>query len=149
LTSTIEGSLGVGARKTPRSTNDDRRFWSDAMAKSSHQVLLSQLLRSPSEVSHRGWVPAADVYELHSGWMIKVELAGIRPEDVTVTLDGDVLRVVGHRRDWVVHETQNCHSLEISYARFERRFRLPRLHEKARIVTDYRDGMLLVKVLSQ
>ncbi len=117
------------------------------MAKSSHPLFLSHLLRSPTEVSHHGWVPAADVYELHAGWMIKVELAGIRPKDLSVTLDGDVLRIVGHRRDSVARETRGCRSLEISYARFERRFDLASVPDGSQIVTEYHDGMLLVKVL--
>ena len=117
------------------------------MAKSSHQAFLRHLLFRPPEVAHHGWVPAADVYELHVGWMIKVELAGIRPQDVSVTLDGDILRIVGRRRDSVAHETRGCRSLEISYERFERRFDLSGVPDGSRIVTEYRDGMLLVKVL--
>ncbi len=88
------------------------------MARSSHQTYLKHLLWNSPDVGRHGWVPAADVYDLHHGWMIKVELAGIRPQDVSVTLDGDVLRVVGRRRDWVAHETRGCRSLEISYQRF-------------------------------
>jgi HSP20 family protein len=117
------------------------------MAKSSHQAFLKHLLLSSSDISHHGWVPAADVYELHAGWMIKVELAGIRPQDVSVTLDGDILRIVGRRRDWVAHETRGCRSLEISYERFERRFDLADVPDGSRIITEYRDGMLLIKVL--
>jgi HSP20 family protein len=117
------------------------------MAKSSHQAYLRQLLTRQPEVAQHGWVPAADVYELHAGWMIKVELAGIRPQDVSVTLDGNILRVVGRRRDWVAHETRGCRSLEISYARFERNFDLSAVPDGSRIFTEYRDGMLLVKVL--
>jgi HSP20 family protein len=117
------------------------------MAKSSHQALLKHLLFRPPEVAHHGWIPAADVYELHAGWMIKVELAGIRPQDVRVTLEGDMLRIVGSRRDWVAQETRGCHSLEISYERFERSFDLAGVPSGSRITTEYRDGMLLIKVL--
>ncbi|HXY37384.1 MAG TPA: Hsp20/alpha crystallin family protein [Planctomycetaceae bacterium] len=117
------------------------------MAKPSHQAFLRHLLLRPPDVAHHGWVPAADVYELHAGWLIKVELAGIRPQDVTVTLEGDVLRIVGRRRDWVAHEARGCRSLEISYERFERTFDLGGIPQGSRIVTEYRDGMLLIKVL--
>jgi HSP20 family protein len=117
------------------------------MARSSHQNILKQLLLQSAKISHHGWVPAADVYELHAGWMIKIELAGVRPQDLTVTLDGDILRVVGRRRDWVAHETRGCRSLEISYERFERSFDLAGVPDGSRILTEYRDGMLLVKVL--
>ena len=119
------------------------------MAKTSHQAYLRHLLFRPPDVAHHGWVPAADVYELHAGWMIKVELAGIRPQDVSVTLDGDMLRIVGRRRDWVAHETRGCRSLEICYERFERRFDLAGIPDGSQIITEYHDGMLLVKVLPE
>ena len=119
------------------------------MAKSSHQTYLKHLLWNAPDVGRHGWVPAADVYELQHGWMIKVELAGIRPQDVSVTLDGDVLRVVGRRRDWVAHETRGCRSLEISYERFERSFDLTNVPDGSHITTEYRDGMLLIRVIPQ
>jgi HSP20 family protein len=117
------------------------------VTKSSHQAALRHFLFRSPDVAQHGWIPAADVYELHAGWMIKVELAGIRPQDVSVTLEGDMLRIVGRRRDWVAHETRGCRSLEISYERFERRFNLAGVPDGSRITSEYRDGMLLIKVL--
>jgi HSP20 family protein len=95
------------------------------------------------------WLPAADVYETASGWIVKLELAGVRPEDISVAVQGNMLRIGGRRRDWVVHETQCCRSLEISYERFERRFELSGVLERGQISTEYRDGMLLVKISTE
>ena len=52
-----------------------------------------------SRPSGRLWCPAADVYRSKDGWIVKVDLAGIKPADVDVTLDNDVLRISGSRRD--------------------------------------------------
>jgi HSP20 family protein len=95
------------------------------------------------------WLPAADVYETASGWIVKLELAGVQPEDISVAVQGNMLRIGGRRRDWVVHETQCCRSLEISYERFERRFELSGGLERGQIATEYRDGMLLVKISTE
>ena|ERR1700685_1893702 len=95
------------------------------------------------------WLPAADVYEIASGWIVKLELAGVRPEDIQVSVEGDVLRIRGRRRDWIVHETRCCRSLEICYERFERRFELSDGLENHRIDVEYRDGMLLVTISSE
>jgi HSP20 family protein len=95
------------------------------------------------------WLPAADVYETASGWIVKLELAGVRPEDIGVSVHGKILQITGRRRDWIVHETQCCRSLEISYERFERRFELSGGLERGRITTEYRDGMLLVKISTE
>jgi HSP20 family protein len=106
----------------------------------------SDLSWSKTGIRRHYWLPAADVYEIASGWIVKLELAGVRPEDIDVTVEGNLLRIRGRRRDWIVHETQCCRSLEICYERFERQFELSGGLEQGRIETQYRDGMLLVKI---
>jgi HSP20 family protein len=103
--------------------------------------------RHATDVRGQFWVPAADVYQIPSGWIVKLELAGVRPEDVEVTVEGQSLWVRGSRRDCVVSESQSCRSLEISYHRFERRFELPDHLERGRVMTQYQDGMLLLTIL--
>jgi len=109
----------------------------------------SDLLWSKTGIRSHFWLPAADVYEIASGWIVKLELAGVRPEDIDVTVEGKVLRIRGRRRDWIVQETKCCRSLEICYERFERRFELSGGLERGRITTEYRDGMLLVKIATE
>lgn len=107
---------------------------------------LSELLAGSAEIRRHFWMPAADVYETASGWIVKLELAGVRPQDIDVTSSGNLLRIRGRRRDWIVHETRCCRSLEICYERFERLFELTGGLEEGTITTEYRDGMLLVKI---
>ncbi|MBV9126219.1 MAG: Hsp20/alpha crystallin family protein, partial [Planctomycetes bacterium] len=45
------------------------------------------------------WRPAVDVYRTRQGWRVKFELAGVRPEDITLTVHGRRLTVQGVRRD--------------------------------------------------
>ncbi|MBO0723199.1 MAG: Hsp20/alpha crystallin family protein [Blastocatellia bacterium] len=92
------------------------------------------------------WCPQADVYRGPQGWLIKFDLAGVRPEDVEVSFDGSVLTVSGIRRDLFVEEGYHNYSMEISYSHFERGIRLPDDLNSAYVTTDFRDGMLLVKV---
>ncbi len=93
------------------------------------------------------WQPAADVYRVRSGWLLKIELAGVPRDEVRVTISGRRVVVAGQRRDWC-HEDdfRECQSLEITYSPFERGFELPRDLDRAQILTDYRDGMLLVRI---
>jgi len=95
------------------------------------------------------WMPAADVYETASGWIVKLELAGVRPQDISVTVSDNLLHIRGRRRDWIVQETRCCRSLEICYEQFERVFELSGGLEDGEITTEYRDGMLLVKISTE
>ena len=48
---------------------------------------LIQGLLAPGEppLQSIGWRPAADVYRVRDGWLVKFDLAGVRPEDVEVS----------------------------------------------------------------
>jgi HSP20 family protein len=97
------------------------------------------------------WQPRADVYRMPGGWLVKLELAGVRLEDVELTARGSLLMVQGTRRDVHVREVLpcHCHSLEIEYSRFERILELPGISENAEIVASCRDGMLILKIVTE
>jgi HSP20 family protein len=92
------------------------------------------------------WRPAADVYGIPGGWLVKVELAGVRGEEVRVLTQGRLLVVRGRRRDATCGRDLSCYRMEIVYSEFERVLELPADLERARVGTEYRDGMLLVTV---
>jgi HSP20 family protein len=87
-----------------------------------------------------------DMYRTQDGWAIKLELAGVRLQDMALTVQGTQLRVAGLRCDWNVEAGWRQHAMEIAYNRFERIITLPCDLEQARITVDYRDGMLLLRV---
>lgn len=90
------------------------------------------------------WTPRADVYRTPSGWVVKVDLAGVKPADVEVTISGELVRVSGVRRDYFVERGYRHHSMEISYSRFERRIRLPSPASDLALKTEFAEGMLIV-----
>jgi HSP20 family protein len=102
--------------------------------------------RRPSRPSGRLWNPAADVYRTHDGWIVKVDLAGIRSADVEVAIDGQLLRISGLRRDSVCGEGVSHYQLEITYSRFEKIVQFPCSIEHATITRDYRDGLLILQL---
>lgn len=92
----------------------------------------------------RLWYPSADVYKTREGWVVKVELAGVSPDEVEIQIAGDQLYITGCRRDGSCSETVFCHQMEISYSRFEKTIRFPCPVEGATVEANYRDGLLLV-----
>jgi len=108
------------------------------------RVLRTALFGPPAD--YLGWQPLLDIYELKDGWLVKADLAGVRPDEVTVTLDGRVVRIGGVRHDLCVEEGCCHYRMEIAYSRFERAVELPVDPGAATIQTDYRDGMLLVRI---
>src|SRR2546428_1260764 len=92
------------------------------------------------------WRPAADIYRTPEGWIVKLELAGVRQEDVNVVANGSELFISGVRRDRFVEEGWSHHSMEITYSHFERVIELPCDLERASVSIEGHDGLLLVRV---
>lgn len=92
------------------------------------------------------WQPLADVYRTHNGWLIKCELAGVRPEDVKLVIQGSRLTIQGTRLDCCIEENWCHYRMEISYCHFERTIELPADLERAHVTSEYQYGMLLVRI---
>jgi HSP20 family protein len=98
------------------------------------------------------WVPAVDVYRISSGWVVKADLAGVRPEDTHIAVDGRRLTIRGVRRDRIFNELlcsgQECvvERMEIAYSAFERTIELPSDLSGADVAAATRDGMLLLTI---
>lgn len=95
------------------------------------------------------WQPSADVYRTKDGWLVKFDLAGVKIADVMVTLRGRRLIVSGIRRDSFLEEGSTHYSMEISYNRFERSLILPANLENARVTIAAREGLLLVRMITE
>lgn len=92
------------------------------------------------------WEPDADIYRSRCGWLVKLDLAGVRRSDVTVEVAGRRLAVRGRRRDLVVSEDWSHYSMEIAYSDFERIIEMPCDLRRAAVNAELLDGMLLVYV---
>ena len=95
------------------------------------------------------WAPSADVYRTQDGWLLKFDLAGVRLEDITVNVRGRYVSVSGVRRDSVIEEGCSYYAMEISYNRFERLIEMPANLENSRVSLEARDGLLLVRVITE
>jgi HSP20 family protein len=90
------------------------------------------------------WRPAIDVFETEKAVVVRVELGGVRSQDVKVTVDGDVLRIQGARRVPSGEAVVRLHRLEIAFGRFERTIRIVIPFERERVNASLEDGFLTV-----
>jgi HSP20 family protein len=106
----------------------------------------SYFLPTASPAAETTWQPSVDVYRCEEGWLVKCDLAGVRPEDIHTKFHGRRLTISGVRRDLSLVTGHRAYSLEIAYDRFERTIELPCDFERVNLQVDYRDGMLLVAI---
>lgn len=100
--------------------------------------------------SGRFWYPPVDIHETAEALQVKVELAGVKPEELNVSLapDDRILTISGMRKEppGEHRDRLRCHQLEIYFGPFERAIALPPSIQVRRddITANYRDGFLLV-----
>ncbi len=92
------------------------------------------------------WVPNTDVYETEDGLVVKVELAGMRREDLELSVEGNQLRISGQRSDERRPAQRRFLVMEINYGAFERAIDLPPGFDLANARASYQNGFLRVDV---
>ena len=96
--------------------------------------------------SGRLWLPAADVYQVEDGWVVKVELAGVAAEDVEIEVQGNLLYIVGCRKDRSCAAGVNYHQMEITYSRFEKALKFPASIEGVKLDHMFENGLLIIRL---
>lgn len=90
------------------------------------------------------WVPPVDVLEEADAIRIMAELPGVRPEDVKISVEGNVLTVHGIKQQVAEERTERVHRYERTYGAFERTFTLPATVDSEHIKAGYENGVLAI-----
>jgi HSP20 family protein len=118
-----------------------------AMCKVSSSVQF--VTRSPGQregSAKAQWVPNTDVYSTDSGIVIKVELAGMRSENLEITVEGQRLRIAGTRPDGCRAPKCSFLVMEINYGPFESVLELPKGYDLNQAKASYVNGFLRIDV---
>ena len=91
---------------------------------------------------HKVWRPPTDVYETDNHVIVKVEIAGMREQDFTISLNAQVLLISGTRDDPA--EKLAYQQMEIPYGQFETEVCIRWTVDDAAINATYQDGFLSV-----
>lgn len=91
-----------------------------------------------------GWTPALDLHEDKDNFVVKVELPGMKKEDIDVTLHEGALSISGERKSDEKFEDAEVYRSERFYGRFQRTISLPAAVAADKIKAQYKDGVLTV-----
>ena len=92
------------------------------------------------------WVPNTDVYATDNGLVIKVELAGMRSDNLEITIEGNRLRISGNRPDGCRAPKCSFLVMEINYGPFESMLELPPGYDLGQAKAAYLNGFLRIDV---
>ena len=92
------------------------------------------------------WVPTADIFARGEDLVIRCELAGVKEEDIDITLTGGVLTVSGERKSDLDEEDVYFYARERSYGSFRRSMNIPEGLDGSKINASLEDGMLEITI---
>lgn len=109
-----------------------------------HSIFDELGLTEPPAAEGSSFVPAVDVYEDAQRVVVKVEVPGIKQEDLSVRLENQILTVKGERKFEQEEKKENFHRIERSFGSFVRTFTVPQTVDTESIKANYDAGVLTI-----
>lgn len=113
---------------------------------------LSALLQDFAEPTAESDSPAAsftppvDIYEDAQKLVLKLEVPGIREEDLDIRLENQTLTVRGERKFEKEEKQENFHRIERRFGSFVRSFTLPTTVDTEKVQASFDAGVLSIEV---
>jgi len=93
------------------------------------------------------WIPNVDICETAEAVMVRVELPGIDPGDIRITIQGNVLRVQGTKREpGAARERLSYYCLERRYGKFDRQIAIDWVVDVGGARATIADGILNIHI---
>jgi len=93
-----------------------------------------------------GFVPAIDIHEETTRFIVVADLPGVDAARIDITVDDSLLTIKGEREDVQVPEGSTIQRTERAQGAFERSFKLPETAANEGFEADYRHGVLTVSI---
>lgn len=92
------------------------------------------------------WFAPTDVSEDQNTLRITMELPGVDPNDVRLSLENNILTIRGEKKQQSEENNERVHRFERTYGMFERTFALPNTVDPEKIEAGYENGVLTVMI---
>jgi HSP20 family protein len=122
----------------------DLRSAQDEMAQMN--PTLAHALGLQGNARSTAWAPALDISERKDAYLVTVELPGLRPEDLDITMEDGLLTIQGERQFTSESSEQRFHRVERRYGAFRRSITLPAHVMAEGIQASFEDGVLQILV---
>jgi HSP20 family protein len=97
-------------------------------------------------VSTSAFVPAVDIYEDEHKIVLKLEVPGLKQEDLDIQIENNTLTVKGERRFEKEEKEENFHRIERRYGSFFRSFTVPNTVNTEGVKASYDAGVLRIEL---
>ena len=111
-----------------------------------NQLMEESFVRPTAAQGGQNFVPALDLSENAEGYLVEAALPGLKPEDVEVTVENNVLTIKGETRKAVDDKQRNFHRVERRFGAFQRTISLPSTVKADQIQASLTNGVLRLEI---
>jgi HSP20 family protein len=98
------------------------------------------------ESTRGAWTPSLDVYETQEKFVIIMELPGVSPDNVDISVEDSTLMVRGERKFYSEQNEESFHRIERRFGEFNRSLTLPSTADAENIRASFDAGVLTIEV---
>jgi len=117
------------------------------------QDVQEEFLEAPEEQAAEDWLGedvegqlAVDVYQTKDSVVVKAPIAGVKPEDIDISLTEDVLTLRGERKEESTVEREHYYVQECYWGSFSRSVILPTATVSEKAQAALKDGVLTITI---
>ena len=110
------------------------------------QLMEESFVQPTAAQGGKKFVPALDLSETADGYLVEAALPGVKPEDVEITVENNVLTIKGEARQEVDEQKRNFHRVERRFGSFQRTIGLPTTVKADAIQASLTNGVLRLEI---
>jgi len=100
--------------------------------------------RLPSE--DVSWAPPLEMYEKGDSFTVRVEVPGVKMDDIDISMSGETLTIKGERTAPAEVKEEEYQCCEVCYGSFARSVTIPAAVDADKIEATFEDGILQIHV---
>lgn len=90
------------------------------------------------------WAPCMDISETKECLVARLEVPGLEPGDIQISLQESLLTIKGEKRQEHEEKEERYHRVERAYGAFLRSVRLPVAVDASKVTATFKNGLLTV-----
>lgn len=98
------------------------------------------------EYENAVWMPMTDITEDKDNFTLRLDLPGVKKEDVKISFTDGQLSISGERKQEKETGDSKYHRVERAYGKYYRSFVLPSKIKEDKIEAEFKDGQLVITV---
>ena len=102
--------------------------------------------KNDEEYMNAVWSPLTDVIEDTDKYSLRLDLPGVKKEDVKISFVNGKLTISGERHSETEKKDSTYHHIERAFGKYYRSFSLPEKIVEDRIEAEFKDGILNISI---